>query len=156
MDERDSDRRRRERVYLVYEEALRYNPGDSKLERRCADLALELERYNDAQRYLQNLVKKVPSDSKGQPAAAELAELEDLLGQCERGLTEFDEAEEWFVQAVQHDPRRVACYDRLARLYRINLRRNQDADATIKEMVAKNPKVGLAYMPTAGDTPTSS
>ena len=56
LDRRDADRQRRERVFLVHEEALRYNPGDSQLERRCADLALELRRYTDAQRHLTNLL----------------------------------------------------------------------------------------------------
>ncbi len=60
-----------DRVFLVHEQALRYNPGDLKLERRCADLALELERYNDAQRHLTNLLEKVPKDSRGQPATAD-------------------------------------------------------------------------------------
>jgi len=141
----DSDHRHRAGVYLVYEQALRYNPGDSKIERRCADLALELGRSSDAQGHLTNLIKKVPSDSQGQPAAAELAELKDLLGQSERASNQFEKAEKWFAQAVQHDPRRVSCYDRLARLYRADLRRDQDADATIDKMVAKNPKVGMAH-----------
>ena len=43
-------------------------------------------------------------------------------------------------------PGRVACYDRLARLRRTELRRNEAADGTIKEMVAKNPKAGRAYI----------
>jgi len=145
VDRRDSEGRRRERIFLVHEQALRHNPGDLKLERRCADLALELGRYNDARQHLMNL-EKVPRDSQGQSAAAERAELEDLLGQCERALTRFEEAENWFDQAVKHDPRRVSCYDRLARLLRTDLRRNQDADGTIKEMVAKNPKAGRAYL----------
>ncbi len=125
----------------VHEQALRYNPGDSKLERRCADLALELGRYIDAQRHLDKPGRQGPERFAG-PTSPAGAELEDLLGQCERGLTRFDEAEKRFVQALEHDPRRVACYDRLARLLRTDLRRNQDADGTIEEMVAKNPKVG--------------
>ena len=54
-------------------------PVIPKIERRCADIALELKRYRDAQRHLTNLVGRVASDSTGQAAAAELAELEDLL-----------------------------------------------------------------------------
>jgi len=144
-EQRDSDHRRRERVFLVHEEALRYNGGDGKLERRCADLALELQRYKDAQRHLTNLLEK------GQPAIAERAELEDFLGQCEQGLAHYEGDErvkgaaEWYKQAIEHDPGRVACYDRLARLYRGELRRNEAADGTIREMIAKNPKAGLAY-----------
>ncbi|MFI5457357.1 MAG: tetratricopeptide repeat protein [Isosphaerales bacterium] len=146
VDRRDSEGRRRERVFLVQEQALRYNPDDLKLERRCADLALELKRYNDAERHLDILLEQLPKDSQGQPAKVELAELEDLLGQCDRGLTRFEEAEKWFVQALEHDPSRVSCYDRLARLRRNDLRRNVAGDGTIKEMVANNPKVGQAYV----------
>src|SRR5271157_3889693 len=57
VDQGDSDRQRRERVFLVHEEALRYNPGDSELERRCADLALEQGLYKEAQRHLTNLLE---------------------------------------------------------------------------------------------------
>jgi tetratricopeptide (TPR) repeat protein len=135
----DPDRRRLERVFLVHEEALRYNRGDRKLERRCADLALELRRYKDAQRHLTNLLEE------GQPAFAERAELEDLLGQCDQGLARYEDAEKWYLQAIAHDPWRVSCYDRLARLRRDELRRNAAADCTIEEMIAKNPKAGIAY-----------
>jgi len=49
---------RRDELYLVYEEALRYNPGDPALERPCVDLALELrpERTADAKRHLRALL----------------------------------------------------------------------------------------------------
>ena len=137
--------RQRDRVFLVHEQALRYNPGDAKLERRCAAIALELGRYNDARRHLSALLEQLPEDSHDQPAAALRADLEDLLGQCEHGLTRYDEAEKQFAQAVKHDPARVSSYDRLARLQRIELRRNEAADNTIQEMVAQNATAGLAY-----------
>ncbi len=146
MDQQNADPRHRDQVFLVHEEALRYNPGDSELERRCADLALELGRYNEAQRHLANLLENAQQDSQGQPAAAAQAELEDLLGQCSRGLTLYDDAEKWFDKSVQHDPGRLACYDRLARLRRTELRRIEAADGTIRDMVAKNPQAGRAYI----------
>ncbi len=61
-------------------------------------------------------------------------------------MTRYQEAEKQFVRALEHDPGRVSCYDRLARLRRIELRQIEPADNTIKEMVAKNPKSGLAYI----------
>ena len=70
VDHRDTEHQRPDRVFLIREQALRYNPGDLKLERRCADLALELGRYNDAQHHLKNLLEQVPRDSQGQPVAA--------------------------------------------------------------------------------------
>ena len=54
-----------ERVFLVYEEALRHNPGEPKLERRCADIALEQERFSDAQRHLTNLLDTAPARFAG-------------------------------------------------------------------------------------------
>ncbi len=154
---RDSDHRQRDRVLLVYEQALRHNPGDLKLERRCADVALELARYknelgwyDDAQRHLTILIEQLPLNSQGQPVAAtELADVEDLLGQCDRELKRFDAAENWFLRAIEHDPARVSCYYQLARLRRdrpARLRQSEAADATIHEMVAKNPKAALAYI----------
>jgi cellulose synthase operon protein C len=146
VDQRDVGRYRREHVSLVHEEAFRYNPADSKLERRCAELALELGRYGDAYRHFQPHFQRHLKGllEKGQAAGAELAELEDLLGQCARGLTHYEEAESLFKQALEHDPHRVDCYDRLARLRRADLRRIEVADGTIKEMIVKNPDSGRA------------
>jgi cellulose synthase operon protein C len=146
VDERSAEGRRRERVFLIHEEALRHQSSSVKLERRCADLALELGRYSEAQRHFASLLEQLAADSQGQADAVWRSDLEDLLGQCDRGLARFDEAEKSFLRALQHDPERVSCYDRLARLRRINLRRNESADGTIQEMVAKNPKSGLAYV----------
>src|SRR5579872_2311603 len=56
VDQRDPEHRRPERVFLVHEQALRHKPGDATLERQCADLALRMGRYNDAQRHLTNLL----------------------------------------------------------------------------------------------------
>ena len=108
-----------------------------------------LEWYDVAQRHLSNLIGRLKSASQVQPVATELAELQDLMGQCDRKLARFADAEKWFVLALQHDPARVECYDRLARLRRDRpgrLRKNEAADGTIQEMVAKNPKSGLAYI----------
>jgi tetratricopeptide (TPR) repeat protein len=139
VDEHDSQNGR-EHVFLVHEEAFRYNPADSKLERRCAELALEVGRYSDAQRHLKNL------RDKGEPSDTELAELEDLLGQCARGLTRLEDADKLFDKALAHDAHRVDCYDRLARLRRVDLRLIETADGTIEEMIAKNPESGRAYI----------
>ena len=146
VEQKDADHRNRERVFLIHEEALRYNAGDTRLERKCADLALELQRYGDAQRHLKNLFDSAKSNPQAQPTAVELAELQDLLGRCDLGLTRYEDAEKWFNKALENDPSRVACYDRLARLRRTELRRIEAANGTIAEMVAKNPTAGLAFI----------
>jgi cellulose synthase operon protein C len=117
--------------------------------RRCADLATEMKRYTDAQRLLTKVDKKIPRDSRDQPAATDrcaLAELEDLQGQCDVGQNRLDDAERFFKKALEHDAGRVSCYDRLARLRRSELRRNEAADGTVEKMVAKNPEAGRSYL----------
>jgi tetratricopeptide (TPR) repeat protein len=138
----------KQQVFLVHEQALHYNPGDSELERECVALALDgtLARYGDAKRHVDSLIAKVPKDTQGKPVAAEeLADLEELAGRCEQGLAQYAAAEKSFMDAIENDPRRVTCYDRLARLRRIELRRNADADKAINEMVAKNWNNGRAF-----------
>jgi predicted Zn-dependent protease len=142
----DKSHTQRDQVFLVHEQALRYNPSSVRLERRCAELALELDRYTDAERHLKRLIERVADRSHGHPVGAELAELEELEGQCARRLAHFEEAEALFVRALANDPHRVTCYNRLARLRRVDLRRIEAADATIREMVETNPQSGVAYI----------
>ena len=136
-------RRRREQVFLVHEEAFRYNPDDSTLERRCADLALEQGRYNDAQRHLTNLLEEGPQRVQGSTGGGRAG---GSAGPMRTRVTQYADAEKWFEQAIEHDPRRVACYDRLARLRRADLRRTRGRRRHDHAMVAQNPKAGLAYI----------
>ncbi len=146
LDQSDFARRERDRIFLVHEEALRYFPEDWDLEHRCAELALELSRYPDAEGHLKKLLERAEKQSPDQRTAAERAEVEDLVGQTSRGLNNYDDAEQWFRRAIQHDPGLLTAYDHLARLRRTELRRNASADAAIREMVVKNPQVGRAYV----------
>ena len=153
MDERDVARGRLSQIFLVYEEALRHNPDDTALERRCADLALELAplpngagRYNDAQRHLSKLLTKVSKDSKSESAPAQLAELEEKLGQCNRELTRYRRCRGLVSTGPGTRSWAGLCYDRLARLHRVELRRIGEADSTVERMVAKNPTAAMAYV----------
>jgi tetratricopeptide (TPR) repeat protein len=145
VDQQDTERRRTERVFLVHQEALRHNPDDRLLERQCAKLAVEVGRHGDARRLLTHLLDGIPQEPEDRAEAAERAELEELLGQCDRAMARYEDAESWLVLAIQHDPGRIDCYDQLARLRRVDLRRNEAADETIREMIAKNNGSGRAY-----------
>ncbi len=132
---------------MVYEQALRENPADSEVTRRCAELALELERFTDAEHHLKILLDQVANESTTPASTADMADVEDLMGQCYVKMAQYMDAERFFKQVLEHDPHRVACYDRLARLRRVVLRRNEAADRTINRDGAKsNPKSGLAYL----------
>ncbi len=145
VDQGDAGRRRLERTFLIHEQALRHAPDDRELKRRCADLAMEMHRFGDARRVLDELLKDVAGDSKGTSTDAARAELAELLGQCDRSLGQHGKAQESFELAIKLDPHRVDAYDRLARLLRTELRRVSDADDMIQAMIVKNPDSGRAH-----------
>jgi tetratricopeptide (TPR) repeat protein len=133
----------RAEVYMIHAQALLHNAGDLRLQRRCAELALELQRYDDARSYLDRVYQRATKDSRGEPADAEL---EDLLGQCDLAQAKFPDARVWFRKAIAHEPRQVATYDRLARMLRRELSETENADRLIDNMVTVNPKLACAYL----------
>src|SRR5271165_2508952 len=152
-DEVTTDSRRRDQVYLVYEEALRYNPGDPALERRCVDLALELRpaRTTDARRHLKVLLSRAAENlEKGNDvsnAALELAELKELEGKCLLLESDFEAAANAYSDVISYDPTRLLCYVQRARLDRNELHKDpKDADDEIEWMVANNPESGPAHL----------
>ncbi len=141
VDRRDTARARVERSYLVFEQALRHSPGDRELKRRCADLAMELGRHGDACRLLTELLEQADGDAK----RAGRAELWNLLGQCEEALGKHEDARRSFARAIETDPQNVDVFDRLARLLNTKLRQAEQADATIRDMIARNDASGRAH-----------
>src|SRR5262249_18277908 len=86
VDRETTDSGRIERIFLVYQQALSRQtlsdtPDVRKMKRRCADLAMELGRWGDAEGLLSELRGRLPAE-----ALAERAELADLLGQCAQSL----------------------------------------------------------------------
>jgi tetratricopeptide (TPR) repeat protein len=154
-DETTPPGRLREEVYQIHLEALGYNPGNLTLLRKCADLALEVQRYGEARGFLKNVYKNAPRDAQGEPTDAEL---EVLLGRCDEAERKFasveggrneehgEGAEYWYRTAIEHDPKQVDAYDRLARILRTELRRNEEADAQIDAMVKANPESARAHL----------
>ncbi|MGZ3357386.1 MAG: hypothetical protein ACXVBO_21405, partial [Isosphaeraceae bacterium] len=122
---------------------MRKNPNDRKLERRCAALAIELERPNDARRHLIHLNDAIQADPD---KATEATELEDLLGQCDQPESKFDEAERHYRKSIALDSTRVVTFDRLARLLRQDMKNPEAADRAIEEMLKANPKSALAHV----------
>ena len=100
-------------------------------------LALKLARYNDARGHLRHLYDRIQAAAD---KAAEAAELEDLLGQCDQPVSNFADAEQHYNRSIALDSRRVATFDRLARLLRQDLKNPAAADRKIEEMIKANPK----------------
>jgi predicted Zn-dependent protease len=143
MDElHGQDEGRRQELFLIYEEALRNNPGNRQLELRCVELALDpyLNQSPQAKKHLAVLLGN-PRDSR------ERAKLEDLRGQAEASDSNFEEAARSFALAIEHDPALVSSYLRLARLRRTELRKDpKEADDLIDGMVRNNTTLGTAYL----------
>jgi len=144
---------RGDELYLVYEEALRYNPGDPSLERRCVDLALELlpARTADAKRHLRALLTlnalKLKKDAEASDAARELAELKEIEGKCLLLESDFEAAANAYKDSITSDPTRLACYVQRARIFRNELHKApKDADDEVERMIANNPESGLAHL----------
>ena len=146
VDERDVDRRNRERVLLIHEEALGYNAGDRKLERSRADIALELQRFGDAKRHLKKLLDSSTTNTSAQPAASELAEIEDLLGRCGPWTNPIRRRREMVLEGPRARPEPRRLLRSAGADARGELRRIEAADGLIKEMVAKNPKTGHDFI----------
>jgi predicted Zn-dependent protease len=135
----------RTEAFLVCERALLRNPGDLALVRRCADLGLDsgVNRPGDALRHASLLLEKAGEAGKQGPA---LAELEELRGRANLAASHFSEAEQDLAKAIADDSTRFTSYSLLAGLLRNNLRKPQDADQLMDDMVKANAGVGRAYV----------
>jgi tetratricopeptide (TPR) repeat protein len=150
--------RNREQTLLIHQQALRHNPGDRTLERKCVDLALEFRELhvNEAKLHLDALLGKFLVDATGsspnlndvpQADCSECAELVELYGDCRRLESRFEDASNCYQAAITGDPSRVQAYFKRAGLYRNELRREPGAaDEVILKMVASNPKSAMAYL----------
>jgi tetratricopeptide (TPR) repeat protein len=141
-----------ESLYLRYEDALRYNPGDAELERRCIELALETDRANQARNHIDALltaIKKDVEEKKKSPedARQEQARLEEQGGQANYKGAKYQQAADDFASAIEHDPTLISIYPQLARALRTELTKDdRKADEVIDRMIKYNPKVGTAYL----------
>ncbi|QEL15543.1 tetratricopeptide repeat protein [Limnoglobus roseus] len=123
-----SDRESLSRSYRLLEDVLRAQPGDLTIRRKTADLALALNRPNDAKVHLEELLKASPKDA---------ATLEQL-GLCEEMAGKPESAIKRFEGALASEPGRVAIYPRVANLYR-RTGKPEEGDKAMDRMVAANP-----------------
>lgn len=118
-------------AYSTFEQALRLAPEDDETRQLQVAVAMELQRFLDAEDHLRRLL----SLRKGQAVdtdkyTQEDAELFDLLGQCQFQQRDVNGAANSFVTALQLDPEHFGTYGRLAGLLRYRL----DAPLTAEQM----------------------
>jgi tetratricopeptide (TPR) repeat protein len=138
----------RVRALLVLNSVLRREPERRDVGRRAAHIALDLQRFQDAQEALEKLRKPVPDDR----------EVEQLLARCQEGKGNYKEARKCLENAIKLSPTQIENYERLASLLRNHAEELTEAteetraqvlqlaDRKMDEMVAVNPKSFQAYL----------
>lgn len=147
--------RGRETAFVALERVLRHDPGRADVRRRAAEIAIvDLGRYKAGREYVEQLLADNPYDP----------ELYDLLGRCWEVAVDAQEeagfpksfpqlvpiqkvlpgaagmAEVAYRKAIALDHRRVATYERLARLFQRQPDGAKQAAKLMDEMVKKNPE----------------
>jgi tetratricopeptide (TPR) repeat protein len=123
------------------EAALREEQGSERTaaRRKLVDIYLHFSRsYADAKTHLTILLEKSREDG----------ELWELLGTCQAGLRETDEAAKSFQRAIDYAPDRVNAYLLLASLLadRNYLNRPGEADQCMQKMLKANPDSPQAHL----------
>ncbi len=113
-------------------------PGRRVERRLVVDLAMKLEDYSDAIFHLMYLVESASDD--------QLAELEDLIGQCHAKSKKIDSAAEYFEKSITRAPDRIETYRRFADFLRDEGKSPRNADELMDRMVLANPKSSKAYL----------
>jgi tetratricopeptide (TPR) repeat protein len=126
----------RNRALETFAEVLRRQPGRHDVRRQFVRVALDLDRFHDAEVHLAALQQSFPGDS----------ELELAQGRCLEASKEYARAAELFARAIDHDPHQVDAYVRLARLLRLRLDRPQRADRLMDSLVTANEQSFRAYL----------
>lgn len=130
------------RALDALEQAVIRNPARADVRRRLVVLLMNASRYETARTHLQSLLKSAPKDG----------DLEFRLGRCEEALGNFDQAATSYEHAIEHDPKQIDAYVRLATLLRTRFNQNDRADALMdarkegKGLVAANKDSFRAYL----------
>jgi tetratricopeptide (TPR) repeat protein len=123
-------------AYKVLDRVVLQDPARSAVRRRAAELALHFGDAAHARNLLEPLARQNPDDGH----------LERLLGICEFAAGNHVAAAAHLGKSVALAPDNLEGYEKLAALYRLHLKRPQDADRVVDEMVQKNPQSPRALL----------
>jgi len=125
------------RVFSVYEDILRSDPTREDIRRRQVQVAVETGRFPDALSHVTILRQRYPADG----------ELDLAAGRCFEALADDRNAVEAYQAAIQHAPRLVDAWKRLAGLYHSRLDQPERAVTLMGQLVEQNsldPQAWLA------------
>jgi len=113
-------------AYYRLETILRLDPGRLDSRRKLVQVLTAMGRFRDAQEHLeQYLLKESPDDP----------ELLTQLGQCQRGLGQYERATTTFRRAIELKLDHFPAYAQLAGTYRYDLKQPEQGDEWITKMI---------------------
>src|SRR5262249_10136734 len=124
------------KALLVFDQVLRLEPERTDVRRRLVALAMDLQRYQEAEEHLGILLKASPQDP----------ELEELLGRCYEANKDWKNASEHYQKAKKIAPARISSYAALARVSRQLDQTNKAANEVMDELVKNNPNSFRAFV----------
>ncbi|MDA1053668.1 MAG: VanZ family protein [Planctomycetota bacterium] len=123
-------------AFMVYENVLRVDPAREDIRRRQIQVAITLGRTTDALAHVEILRQTHPADG----------ELDFLAGRCHEMLVDFQAAAESYEAAIEHSPRRIEAWSRLADIYQNNLDLKERARSLVDRLVDENPLDADAWL----------
>lgn len=123
-------------AFLALDQVVRRTPDRTDVRRRAAGLAMELQRYSEAEEHLKTLISASPNDG----------ELELQLGHCLEASEHYGEAAACYGTAAERAPKLVDAYTSRASLLRRRLNRPEEADRVMDELVRANDGDFQAYL----------
>lgn len=126
----------RYRAYLILEQSLRRQPENHELLVDVTNIAMQLSRYEDAERYLKELVVIEPLNDKWW----------QKLGEVQRDLGEYANAKRSFSKAIEIAPNNLEHFIRLGNLLQNQMDRAVDVPGVLDDMIRHNPNSYQAYL----------
>ena len=122
-------------AYVALEKVLRFNPDNSEVRRRLAEIASQNGLYSEAIDNVNYLLKQFPDD----------VDLLEILSDCNNSRGDYNESEAILESIIPKAPERLSLYLKLANLRQFKLNRPGDAVLPVNQMVEANSDNPQAY-----------
>lgn len=123
-------------LLFLYDRILRDDPARETVRREALTLCLRMGRFSDAEAHAEELLKTNTTD----------ALLWQRLAAAQAGLHKTDDARKSYEAAIQHDPKEIAAYQRLAQYLWRDLNQPADARAVLDRLVVAVPDQVESYL----------
>ncbi|MDA0832302.1 MAG: tetratricopeptide repeat protein [Planctomycetota bacterium] len=92
--------RSQQAAFMASEQILRMDPTDDEFRRKAADIAIKMQRFQDAIIHIEELIKLHKGD----------AEVEHMQGRCYNGMGDYRKSSEALLRAIEQDNTKIDYY----------------------------------------------